>query len=87
MQRIENLFYPQRNGSVEKINRLKSPFVIIIITIIIIIIIIIMMMMMMMIIIIIIIIIIIPRSHFISRLSMNVRVNVVVNRTVVVDSD
>ena len=28
-----------------------------------------------------------PRSHFISRLSMIVRVNVVLNRTVVVDSD
>ena len=28
-----------------------------------------------------------PRSHFISRLSMIVRVNVVVNRTVVVDSN
>ena len=28
-----------------------------------------------------------PRSHFISRLSMIVRVNVVLNRTDVVDSD
>ena len=28
-----------------------------------------------------------PRSHFKSRLSMIVRVNVVLNRTVVVDSD
>jgi len=28
-----------------------------------------------------------PRSHFINRLSMIVRVNVVLNRTVVVDSD
>ena len=28
-----------------------------------------------------------PKSHFISRLSMIVRVNVVLNRTVVVDSD
>ena len=28
-----------------------------------------------------------PRSHFISRLSMIVRVNVILNRTVVVDSD
>ena len=28
-----------------------------------------------------------PRSHFISILSMIVRVNVVLNRTVVVDSD
>ena len=28
-----------------------------------------------------------PRSHFISRLSMIIRVNVVLNRTVVVDSD
>jgi len=28
-----------------------------------------------------------PRSHFISRLSMIVRVNVVLNRTVVVDND
>ena len=28
-----------------------------------------------------------PRSHFISRLSMVVRVNVVLNRTVVVDSN
>ena len=28
-----------------------------------------------------------PKSHFISRSSMIVRVNVVLNRTVVVDSD
>ena len=28
-----------------------------------------------------------PRSHFMSRLSMIVRVNVVLNRIVVVDSD
>ena len=28
-----------------------------------------------------------PRSHFMSRLSLIVRVNVVLNRTVVVDSD
>ena len=28
-----------------------------------------------------------PRSHFISKLSMIVRVNVVLNRTIVVDSD
>ena len=28
-----------------------------------------------------------PRSHFISRLSLIVRVNVVLNRAVVVDSD
>ena len=28
-----------------------------------------------------------PRSHFISSLSMIVRVNIVMNRTVVVDSD
>ena len=28
-----------------------------------------------------------PRSHFMSRLSMIVRVNVVLNRTAVVDSD
>ena len=28
-----------------------------------------------------------PRNHFVSRLSMIVRVNVVLNRTLVVDSD
>ena len=28
-----------------------------------------------------------PRSHFISKLTMIVRVNVVLNRTVVVDND